>query len=118
MEKKDIAIRSYVREKAKKEKWFPSNTEYIEYDRVLVFDTETTTDQYMNLTFGSFQIYDNGKLESQGLFYGEILTDEQLDIIRSFSEENDIPLFTRLGIRTRYGKQRELYVEGTGSQIA
>lgn len=95
MENLDIAIRSFVKEKTSQERWVPSITDYVEYDRILVFDTETTTDQYMNLTFGSFQIYDKGNLEFQGLFYGEVLSIEQLDIIKSFSVEKNIPLFTR-----------------------
>jgi hypothetical protein len=94
MDELDIAIRSYVQEKNKK-RWNGTSPEYVFYDRVLVFDTETTTDQFQNLTFGSFQVYENGLLRFKGLFYGETINDVQIKVLRSYSSENDIPLFTR-----------------------
>ena len=76
MNRVDIAVRSYVTEKNPKDNYPYQQQPYVFYDRVLVFDTETTIDQFQNLLFGSFQIYDRGRLEHQGLFYGEILYDE------------------------------------------
>ncbi len=48
-----------------------------DFHRVLILDTETRTDCYMNLTFGSCSIYQYGKLEYQCLFYGEISPEEK-----------------------------------------
>jgi hypothetical protein len=48
----------------------------LKHDRVLVFDTETTTDQYQNLKFGSFKVYQNGCIQYEGLFYDPSKMDE------------------------------------------
>lgn len=94
MEKTEMAVRCYtVPAKNKKTSY---NSEYEENqipDRILVFDTETTTDEYQNLLFGSFKIYDHGKLVYQGLFYGENVKKKELDILREYAKKHDIPLY-------------------------
>ena len=96
MNRVDIAVRSYVKEKYPKPDYHYPQHPYVFYDRILVFDTETTIDQYQNLMFGSFQIYEKSRFVYDGIFYGEILYDEQVGILRSYAEKKDIPLFTRL----------------------
>ena len=78
-----IALRAYVknREEEKHNK-FEKN---IDYSRVFVFDTETTTDEYQNLKFGSFVIYNNEVLEQTGIFYNpECVTKEELKTLSKF----------------------------------
>jgi len=63
---------------------------------VLVFDTETTIDQYQNLTFGSFKIYQDGFLQHQGVFYNPLTVTNENDIktLEGFSKNHKIPLYT------------------------
>ena len=51
------------------------------HDRVLVFDTETTIDQYQNFKIGSFQIYHEGFIQHEGLFYDpSILAEKEKEV--------------------------------------
>ena len=61
--------------------------------RVLVMDTETTTDPLQNLLFGSFQLYQGDALQIEGLFYGEDLPKEQLAVLEAVAEECNLPLY-------------------------
>ena len=64
-------------------------------DRYLVFDTETRTDLYQNLTFGYFEIYQRKSLEQTGIFYDEkVTTAKEKEILQEYCENNNIPLFT------------------------
>ena len=62
----NIALRCYFDNKLN-----PQNDNVIQYNEnlVFVFDTETTIDQYQNLRFGSYSIWENDKLDKFGLFY-------------------------------------------------
>ena len=63
MEKTEMAVRCYtVPAKNNKTSYNSKHEESQIPDRILIFDTETTTDEYQNLLFGSFKIYDKGKL--------------------------------------------------------
>lgn len=63
------------------------------FDRVLVFDTETTNDQFQNLKFGSVQVYHYDKLKFQYIFYDHI-TEKELAILQEYSKNHNIPLIT------------------------
>lgn len=83
--------------------------------RYLVFDTETTTDSFKNLKIGYFEVYNNSKLASKGLFYStatrkdlssrgitaqidenhhETLTAAELKTLVKYATDKGIPLFT------------------------
>src|SRR5208283_3715491 len=66
----------------------------LNYDRVLVFDTETTTDQNQNVKFGFFKIYQNGMFQHQGLFFNPItLNDTDINTLKAYAKKHDIPLY-------------------------
>jgi transcriptional regulator with XRE-family HTH domain len=57
-------------------------------DRVLVFDTETTTDASQRLRFGVYQVRESGRLHRAGLFYDPLsLTDSELTTLRSYAAD-------------------------------
>lgn len=73
------------------------SNEKVEYKRVLVFDTETTTDIYQNLIFGSFLIMDNKKEVAKGLFYANTLPHTQegfYNELKNYSEKYKINLMS------------------------
>lgn len=84
--------------------------------RVLVFDTETTTDAFQNLTIGAFQIHafaaGTYRLEYEGLIVGEILNDEELIIVQAYTHDRDLPVYTRADFVRRIFL-REVYGRGT-----
>jgi len=55
---------------------------------VLVLDTETTTDQYQNLLFGSCGIWITGNLHRFILFHGDSLGKSQTEVVRRFSGQS------------------------------
>jgi len=57
--------------------FFKPREDPLRHDRVLVFDTETTTDQYQNIKIGFFQIYQDGPIQHEGLFYDPSMLDER-----------------------------------------
>ncbi|WP_319507631.1 hypothetical protein [uncultured Methanolobus sp.] len=92
-----IAIRGYTH-KAKNPKsnsYFKPPEVPLRHDRVFVFDTETTTDQYYNLKIGYFQIYQDGYIHHYGLFYNpDILTDIEIKICKTYTDRHNIALYT------------------------
>ncbi|HLY23525.1 MAG TPA: hypothetical protein VKT83_13760 [bacterium] len=84
--------------------------------RVLVLDTETTTDQYQNLLFGAFHIYEhkNGRyhLVHKGLILGDVLTQLQTDAIGSFARDNNYKIYSRYEL-VRHVFFPEVYEAGT-----
>ena len=60
-------------------------------DRVLVFDTETTTDHVQQLRFGGWQLYQNNVVRRQGLFYSaEGVTDREVDTLKQIAGDQDL----------------------------
>lgn len=54
----------------------------------LIFDTETTVDARQRLRFGVYQVRKGGELWQAGFFFDpEMLTERDIQIIRSFSQE-------------------------------
>jgi len=113
MEDAEIAVRCYV-ESEKKSKWISksdgkqestdideisnsiSDEDSIDIDRILVFDTETTTDQYQNLTFGSYAVYEHGNLKGIGIFYGNSLPEKDKETLGNYCKEKGISLISQL----------------------
>ncbi len=88
-----IAIRAYTEETNKKLKWEGTEVNN-EFTRLLIFDTETTSDEYQNLKFGSFMIVQNSQKNLTGIFYHkDNLTKEELEIIKKYCDKNNIQLF-------------------------
>ena len=75
-----------------KAKWsFKDFRNSFKASRLLVFDTETTTDQYQNLKIGSFQIFHDGYFQYEGLFYDPtILSEKEIKILETYSRKHDI----------------------------
>ena len=76
MDNEIATIRAYTRQKSQKSRHENKKSRHksefekqLDFDRILVFDTETTTDLYQNLKFGYFKIYQNNVLDYHGLFY-------------------------------------------------
>lgn len=62
---------------------------------VLVYDTETTTDETQNLRFGSYQIRKNDLLEESGVFYDpEILTKTEQATLKKYAEKHQLKFIT------------------------
>src|SRR5665213_3290551 len=94
---RDSAVRAWVephrsrRAGAKKVPWRPRGMA----DRVLVFDTETTTDFAQRLQFGVFRLHEHGALLEEGIFFGDSLTDEEESFIRTYADLHGFPVYTR-----------------------
>jgi hypothetical protein len=88
MEEVEIALRCYVDSNNTRGR---KPEEEVDLDRILVFDTETTVDQYQNLLFGSFQILEQGVLQIQGMFYGG-LSKKELEVLGQYARNHDILL--------------------------
>lgn len=88
----NIALRVYAGHKRKD---FDNKKEKpLKHERVFVFDTETTNDEYQNLKFGSFVVYSNGILEKRGIFYSpNCISLKELSILKSFCNENNLPYY-------------------------
>lgn len=80
----DIALRVFTEGKPKTGYLNKSHS-----NRVFVFDTETTSDEYQNLKIGSFAVYVDGVLNNMGLFYNsDHLNDSELEIIKKYASKN------------------------------
>jgi len=62
---------------------------------VLVFDTETTPDQYQNLLFGSCGIWVNGHLKKFYLFYADWLKQAQIRKICAYAQRNNLEVLPK-----------------------
>ena len=88
----DIALRCYV--DTPKKEYKPTN-EYHSNSLVLVFDTETTIDEYQNLQFGSCGIWINGHQRRFVLFYNDTLKDNEINIITAYAEKHKYEVMPR-----------------------
>jgi hypothetical protein len=92
------AVRAWVQPQKKKRKGNKANRGYrkAKFDeRVLVFDTETTTDFTQRLLFGVFQLYQHGALILEGLILGDSLKSHEIETIRQYGAQNDIQVHSR-----------------------
>ena len=96
-EKEVAAIRAYTIpvSEGKKRLVRTNVVNHSSFERVLVFDTETRTDLYQNMTFGYFVIYDNDRLDVSGIFYDPVVTtSKEQKILENHSSQNNIELYT------------------------
>ena len=62
---------------------------------ILVLDTETTSDQFQNLLFGSCGIWVNGRLQKFYLFYANSLAKAQIRQIRAYGSRYKIEVLSK-----------------------
>src|SRR2546428_1464137 len=62
---------------------------------VLVIDTETTNDEFQNLLFGSCAVFVNGIQTQFYLFYGDIVKESEIDLIKSCGQKNNCTVLPR-----------------------
>jgi hypothetical protein len=80
--------------------------------RVLVFDTETTTDAAQRLLFGFFRLYEHDRLILEGLIVADVLDYEQMTTLAEYAARCHLPIYSR----ERFVEEifyPEIYVEGT-----
>lgn len=97
MNPEQIAIRAYTKPRLNLGTKLPDSMpkSIPEFDRILVFDTETTTDLFQNLKFGYFKIFQYGRLEHHALFFDPLIVKgKELEILNRFSKRNKIKLYT------------------------
>lgn len=63
--------------------------------RVLIFDTETTTDCAQRLLFGFFRIYENNRLVLEGIIAADILVNEQMIEVQEYATKHRLPVYSR-----------------------
>lgn len=64
-------------------------------ERVLVFDTETTTDSTQRLLYGFFRLYESDRLILEGVIMAETLSTDQIAIITAYARRNRLRAYTR-----------------------
>jgi hypothetical protein len=92
-----ITVRGYTHKANKSSNipFFKPKDIPLRHDSVLVFDTETTPDQYQNMKIGCFQLYQKGCIQHEGIFYEEsMLTDKEKNTFISYAKKNHIALYT------------------------
>jgi len=82
----EIALRAYVPPRKLKKQSYDTVREN---RPVLVFDTETTEDEYQNLLFGSCGIWVSGYPHKFILFYAPNLPEKDIDTLRKFSQTHN-----------------------------
>ena len=81
-------------------------------ERVLVFDTETTTDAAQRLLFGFFRLYDHDRLIEEGLIAADVLDQPSMEAITEYAVRCRLPIYSR----ERFVEEvlyPEVYVLGT-----
>ena len=88
----NIALRCYIDSILN-----PQSNNVIHYNEnlVFVFDTETTTDQYQTFKFGSYGIWENGKLREFGLFYDSKLDNSEVKTLSDYAIKKRMKLITK-----------------------
>lgn len=94
----DSAVRAWVEPNQPRRP--PSQSELpwrtIPFDeRVLVFDTETTTDFTQRLLFGAFRNYVQGELLEEGLFLGDNVNESEGAVARAYAGAHGLNVYTR-----------------------
>ena len=90
-ERRPILLRAYSEPSIEEEK-SPRIEKSPEW--VLIFDTETSTDESQRLRFGTFQLLENGRLEKKGIFYGDDLPNDELKVLRTEAPRHKCELFS------------------------
>ena len=94
----DTAVRAWVEPQQPRRS--PSQNELpwraIPFDeRILVFDTETTTDFTQRLLFGVFRNYVRGRLLEEGLFLGDNVSESEGFVVRAYASAHGLTVYTR-----------------------
>ncbi|KKG10444.1 DNA polymerase [Methanosarcina sp. 2.H.A.1B.4] len=92
-----VAVRGYTQRLEKKGEYrsFRRYDTPLRHNRVLVFDTETTINQYQNFKIGYFQIYQDGVIQHDGLFYDpSTLNERETKILEAYSRKHNISLYS------------------------
>lgn len=89
----NVALRCYA--KPQETKKTNKIEESFSKSLVLVIDTETTIDEYQNLTFGSCGRWVNGKLRDFYVFYNEDVTEKDRDTLKSYADKHGYKLLSR-----------------------
>ena len=63
--------------------------------RVLVFDTETTTDAAQRLLFGFFRLYEEDRLIREGLIAADVLDQDAMEAIVEYAARCRLPIYSR-----------------------
>ncbi len=95
--------------KPKKVAWRPQSYG----DRVLVFDTETTTDAAQRLLFGFFRLYQGDRLIEEGLIVTDLLDYEQMTTLTEYAVKCRLADLQPRTVRGRTVFYPEVYCEGT-----
>lgn len=92
----EMAVRAYIAPEEDSYTFSQYEEQQHLFDRILVFDTETTTDRFQNLKFGSFKIYEhNNTLRYQGVFYHpKHIRKEELFVLADYSKKKDTQVMT------------------------
>lgn len=94
----ETAVRTWIKVKKSKSKNWSGGVGWRSAafgERVLVFDTETTTDFTQRLLFGFFRLYSSHELEVEGVIVAEDLNSTDLLAVRAFASEHTLELYTR-----------------------
>jgi hypothetical protein len=111
----DTAVRAWVEPKQPRRS--PPQRELpwraIRFDeRVLVFDTETTTDFTQRLLFGVFRNYEHGELLEEALFLGDNISDSEKATARAYASARELTVYTRTEFVEKIFYP-EVYVQGS-----
>jgi hypothetical protein len=79
----DLAVRVYPMLK-ETEPSFQTRKQWRCPDAMLVFDTETRTDETQRLTFGSYRFYEKGICTREGLFYADDLPERDRAVLEKY----------------------------------
>jgi hypothetical protein len=63
--------------------------------RVIVWDTETTTDCAQRLLFGFFRLYENDRLVGEGMIVADVLDYEQMIAVQEYATRHRLPIYSR-----------------------
>lgn len=110
MERKTAYLRAYIRNQEKDKKKMKTilldGLFKISYNQLLIVDTETTTDIYQNLLFGSFLLVnEKQRIKQYGLFHEDNLETFYPDgfkELETYSKKNKIPLMPKTVFLEKY----------------
>ncbi|HEY3362248.1 MAG TPA: DNA polymerase [Methanosarcina sp.] len=127
MEYKEAFCRGYIeteerRKKGSKFCGFYQDSLKTSYPRLLVLDTETTTDCYQNLEVGYFEILENGELQENGFFYVPMPEKHAVINTRFTNLQNSLmqipPSYKEIKILKEYAEEKNIPLYSTSEFIA
>jgi len=90
------AVRAYTLKCKPAKRNYPQRQEPpSKHERVLVFDTETTDDQYLNFKIGYFEIFQDGYIQHKGLIYDSSMLDgRENKVTLTYSKKQELLLYS------------------------